>query len=201
MSLNIKKVIDNMIMRGEAKPMIIVTPTFYYPDGFLPDPSGVSYSQFAQELRCSLIPAVESTYATFANGDVSEENLVATREHRGLAGLSMGSMHTINSGLMTDLDLFSWYGSFSGAKTAAADISAAMHSEALEPYDIAYLFVANGTRDMSCEEHIATMTELEEIDSKLKNGENFSIVVFENAAHDFVNWQMALYRFLPIVFQ
>ena len=199
-----KPIIDHMIQEGEANPIIIVTPTFYYPDGFCSEPDGRqddSYSQFAAELRDALIPAVETQYATYAGGDVSEENLIATREHRGLGGLSMGSMHTINSGLMRNLDLFAWYASLSGAKTAAADISAAMHSEALASYDISYLFVSNGTVDMSCEEHIGTMKELERIDDKLTNGENFSIVVFEEADHDWNNWQMALYRMLPKMFR
>ena len=111
------------------------------------------------------------------------------------------SPNPFNSGLMRNLDLFAWYASLSGAKIAAADISAAMHSEALASYDISYLFVSNGTVDMSCEEHIGTMKELERIDDKLTNGENFSIVVFEEADHDWNNWQMALYRMLPKMFR
>ena len=198
-----KEVIDNLIYKGVIEPLIVVTPTFYYPDGFCSEADGQkdsNYEQFANEIRTALIPAVEGKYSTYAGGDVSEANLIATREHRAWAGLSAGSMHTPNSALMRCLDLFAWYGSFSGGKTAAADISAAIHSEQFEQYPILYFFVANGTIDSSYEEHIKLMLELEAIDDKLTNGENFSINVFEDAGHNFKNWEMALYRLLPLIF-
>ena len=200
-----KEVIDNLIYQNVIEPLIIVTPTFYYPDGFCSEADGqqdYSFEQFANELRHALLPAVETKYSTYAGGDVSDANLVATRDHRSLAGLSMGSKHTLESGLMTNLDLFAWYGSFSGVFTPeAADISAALHSEAFAQYPIHYLFVANGTIDYSYEGHIKTMLELEALDSTLEDGVNFSIHVFEGGGHNFKNWEMALYRFLPHIFQ
>jgi enterochelin esterase-like enzyme len=50
-----------------------------------------------------LIPAIESRYSVQAD-----------REHRALAGLSMGGGQTLNFGL-THLDRFAWLGAFSAA--------------------------------------------------------------------------------------
>ena len=202
--VNNQNVIDNLIFYGDIEHLIIVTPTFYYPDGFCGEADEEldwDYDQFAYEMRNDLIPAVETEYPSFACGDVSEENLIQTRTHRAMAGLSMGSMHTLNVGMMRCLDLFSWFGSFSGAKTDAGDISAAIHSEAFEAYAIDYLLVTNGKYDMSYEEHMNTATELEANDTKINAGENFSIVDIKNGNHSWPSWELALYDFLQIVFK
>ena len=69
---------------------------------------------FRYELRRDLIPAVESAFSTWTEGDVSEENLVKTRSHRAFAGLSLGSMTTYRAAFYNNFALFSWYGPFSG---------------------------------------------------------------------------------------
>lgn len=199
-----KDVIDNLIRYGDIAPLIVVTPTFYYPDGFCGEPDEKpdwDYEQFAWEMRNALIPEVETRYSTYASGNVEEDNLVATRTHRGMAGLSMGSMHTLNVGLARCLDLFSWFGSFSGAKTEAAVLSDAIHSGELEAYEIDYLFVTNGKFDMSYEEHMNTARELEAMDEKLTDGVNFRIVDIKNGSHDWPSWELALYDFLQVAFQ
>ena len=50
-----------------------------------------------------MIPAIESRYSAYAN-----------REHRALAGLSMGGGQSLNFGL-AHLDTFAWIGGFSSA--------------------------------------------------------------------------------------
>jgi enterochelin esterase-like enzyme len=62
-----------------------------------------AYAAFERELLADLIPFVESTYAVLAD-----------REHRALAGLSMGGGQSLNFGL-GNLDTFAWVGGFSSA--------------------------------------------------------------------------------------
>ena len=114
-------VLDNMIKNGICDPFIVVTPTFYPPEGDYNNAEGaedLTYV-FADELRNNVIPTVESQYLTYANKDMSEESLVSTRDHRAFAGFSMGSMTSIHSAMMKNLDLFGWIGSYSGAKKLA----------------------------------------------------------------------------------
>jgi len=62
-----------------------------------------AYAAFERELLSDLIPFIESKYAVQAD-----------REHRALAGLSMGGGQSLNFGL-GHLDTFAWVGGFSSA--------------------------------------------------------------------------------------
>jgi enterochelin esterase-like enzyme len=102
-------VLDNLIAEGKAAKMIIVMPN----GRALPDdraegnpftPEKVEgFARFERDLLDSLIPAIEAHYSVHAD-----------REHRALAGLSMGGGQTLNFGF-GNLDRFAWIGAFSSA--------------------------------------------------------------------------------------
>lgn len=111
-------ILDNMIAAGECGPMIVVMAYGYArPAGHEPpDLSGrpfgspewrraiqVMTETFEKEMTEVLIPFVDSTFRT-----------IADRDHRAMAGLSMGGMQTFHVTL-NNLDLFSYIGGFSGA--------------------------------------------------------------------------------------
>jgi enterochelin esterase-like enzyme len=62
-----------------------------------------AYAAFERELVGDLVPFIESRYSVQAD-----------REHRALAGLSMGGGQSLNFGL-ANLDTFAWVGGFSSA--------------------------------------------------------------------------------------
>ena len=62
-----------------------------------------AYAAFERELLSDLIPFIESKYS-----------VTADREHRALAGLSMGGGQSLNFGL-ANLETFAWVGGFSSA--------------------------------------------------------------------------------------
>jgi enterochelin esterase-like enzyme len=62
-----------------------------------------AYAAFERELVGDLVPFIESRYSVQAD-----------REHRALAGLSMGGGQSLNFGL-NNLDTFAWVGGFSSA--------------------------------------------------------------------------------------
>ena len=62
-----------------------------------------AFATFEQDLLKDLIPSIESRYSVQAD-----------REHRALAGLSMGGGQSLNFGL-AHLDTFAWVGGFSSA--------------------------------------------------------------------------------------
>src|SRR5512142_1381473 len=62
-----------------------------------------AFAAFEQDLLNDVIPAIEPRYSVQAD-----------REHRPLAGLSMGGGQSLNFGL-THLDVFAWVGAFSAA--------------------------------------------------------------------------------------
>lgn len=106
-------ILDNLIARGKARPMLIVMPLGYGAPEFV-RPSAVAgsvfrdeklrqrnYEKFRDALLEEVIPAVEGAYR------VSKE-----RNARAIAGLSMGGTETLLVGLNA-LDRFAWIGAFS----------------------------------------------------------------------------------------
>ena len=102
-------VLDNLIADGKAVPMIVVLPNGRAlpddrpgPNIFAPE-QVAGFANFERDLLEFLIPAIQAKYATFTD-----------REHRALAGLSMGGGQTLNFGF-AHLDTFAWLGAFSAA--------------------------------------------------------------------------------------
>jgi enterochelin esterase-like enzyme len=104
-------ILDNLIAGEKSVPMIVVMPNGRaLPDDrspaadkvFTPE-NAAGFAKFERDLLDSLIPAIDAHYPT-----------IADREHRALAGLSMGGGQTLNFGL-GHLDTFAWLGAFSPA--------------------------------------------------------------------------------------
>ncbi len=104
-------IIDNLIAEGKAKPMLIVMER-----GYATDPSrrrtqvqpgnfraAMANNDFPNVLIKDIIPMIDKTFRT-----------IADRDHRAMAGLSMGGFQTFQT-TMTNLDKFSYVGGFSGA--------------------------------------------------------------------------------------
>ena len=111
-------ILDNLIAEGRAKPMIVVMAYGYARRAGQPAPdlTGRPFgspealramqemtSAFEADVTEALIPFIDSTFRT-----------IADRDHRAMAGLSMGGMQTFHVTL-NHLDLFSHIGGFSGA--------------------------------------------------------------------------------------
>ena len=115
---NANFIADNLIAAKSAKPMIMVMAygyarrAGYTPPDISGKPMGSPEfmkmvqdmaSTFEDDVTQVLIPFVDSTFRTLAD-----------RDHRAMAGLSMGGMQTFQITL-NHLDLFSYIGGFSGA--------------------------------------------------------------------------------------
>jgi len=114
-------ILDNLIAAGSTQPMIVVMAYGYARRAGQPIPDLTGKppgsperakamldmaSAFEADVTEALIPFVDSTFRTTAD-----------RDHRAMAGLSMGGMQTFHVTLR-HLDLFSYIGGFSGAGAA-----------------------------------------------------------------------------------
>ncbi|HEV2971258.1 MAG TPA: alpha/beta hydrolase-fold protein [Pirellulales bacterium] len=98
-------ILDNLYAEKKLLPMMVVMP-----NGFAQKPGtsaaaperGSRTAAFEDDLLKDIIPFVESHYSVRAD-----------REHRALAGLSMGAGQSLRIGLK-HLDEFAWIGAFSG---------------------------------------------------------------------------------------
>ncbi|GAA5142557.1 hypothetical protein GCM10023213_28760 [Prosthecobacter algae] len=99
--------LDNLIADQKAVPMIIVMPNGRAQKNDQPTGDvfqhAAAFAVFERDLLHDVIPAIESRYSTFQD-----------REHRAIAGLSMGGGQALNFGL-GNLETFAWVGGFSSA--------------------------------------------------------------------------------------
>ena len=105
-------ILDNLISSGKALPMIVVmdrgyatriaTPAVKFGAGSSAMDAKTAFSAFEDVIVRDLIPAVDASYRT-----------IPDRQHRAMAGLSMGGMQTLFM-MPHHLDLFAYFGSFSG---------------------------------------------------------------------------------------
>lgn len=99
--------LDNLIADGKAVPMIIVMPNGRAQKNDRPGgnvfESAPAFAVFERDLLDDVIPAIESRYSVQKN-----------RDHRAIAGLSMGGGQSLNFGL-GHLETFAWVGGFSSA--------------------------------------------------------------------------------------
>jgi enterochelin esterase family protein len=111
-------ILDNLIAAGSCKPMIVVMAYGYARRAGQPAPNlaGRPFGSpeamkamqemtaaFEADVTEALVPFVDKTFRT-----------IPDRDHRAMAGLSMGGMQTFHVTL-NHLDLFSYIGGFSGA--------------------------------------------------------------------------------------
>ncbi|MGH2563223.1 MAG: alpha/beta hydrolase [Ginsengibacter sp.] len=102
-------ILDNLYAEKRVEPMIVVLPNGRamkddHPGGNIFDSAKVkAFATFEKDLLDNLIPYIESHYPAYAD-----------REHRAIAGLSMGGGQSLNFGL-GNLDKFAWIGAFSAA--------------------------------------------------------------------------------------
>jgi enterochelin esterase family protein len=103
-------ILDNLLARGQAKPMIIVMPLGYGTMDYVrggwtgnrrSEMRQISFDKFRENLLQEVIPQVEKAYRVSTD-----------RKNRAIAGLSMGGAESLYVGLNA-LDHFAWIGAFS----------------------------------------------------------------------------------------
>ena len=145
----------------------------------------MNFSEFENILLKDIIPTIDRNYRT-----------IADREHRGMAGLSMGGMQTRGIG-MAHLDTFSHIGIFSGGtlgELTAANSPLAKAEEFNRLVKVA--FISYG------EAEGGSKTLKDYCDSLATAGiKNVHSYVSPRTAHEFLTWRRSLREFAPLLFQ
>jgi len=191
-------VIDNLIADKKVVPMIVVLPNGnastntanagrggrggFGGDG---DPAALAGDgwgkNFESDLIKDIIPFIESHYSVQAD-----------REHRALAGLSMGGGQSLDFGL-GNLDIFANVGGFSSApNTRAPEVLVPDPAQAREKLKV--LWLSCGNKDGLMTFSLRTHTYL-----KAKNVPHIWHV--DDNAHDFNHWKSSLYWFTQQIFK
>ncbi len=196
-SAKAKQIMDNLIAQGDIEPFIVVTP-----NGralALSDlVSNERYLKFGLELRNDLIPYIDSHYSTYADYDENGYDLTAAREHRAMAGLSVGAMQTINIGMCECLDIMSWFGAFS-AISASYDSAKIAKIVGESGYKVDFFYNICGTDDGAYWFAADAAKNLPKTSDLFVDGENF-LWQEKPGGHDFSIWNIGFYNFAQIVF-
>jgi enterochelin esterase family protein len=203
-------ILDNLIAGGSCKPMILVMANGYArrTGQPIPDLTGKPFGSpeamramqemaaaFEDDMTQALIPFIDSNFRT-----------IPDRDHRAMAGLSMGGMQTFQV-TFDHLDLFSYIGGFSGAagplvlSNEKLDAKTAFHGALADPDAFArrvhLLWVGVGT-----EEPTMMKTGLERLNTSLTEAK-IQHVFYESpgTAHEWQTWRRDLNNFAPRLFQ
>ncbi len=202
-------ILDNLIAEGECKPMLIVMAYGYARRaGYTPpDLAGKPFgspemrkamqemmSAFEDDLTQVLVPFIDAKFRTLPD-----------RDHRAMAGLSMGGMQTFQI-TFNHLDMFSYIGGFSGAGGAFLfgekfDPKTAYNGALADPAAFAkrvhLLWVGVGT-----EEPERMRAGLLEFHKSLEEA-GIKHVFYESpgTAHEWQTWRRDLKDFAPRLFQ
>jgi len=141
-----------------------------------------AYADFGKELLGDLIPFIESHYSV--QGD---------REHRALAGLSMGGGQSLNFGL-ANLNTFAWVGGFSSAPNTAQPAQLVADGAAARK-QLKLLWVGCGDKD--------SLFNISEGMHKYLDEQKVPHVwqIDPGGVHDFVVWKNNLYHFSTRLFR
>lgn len=190
-------ILDNLIAAKKAKPMIVVMPaghtgafSFGRGDGFRN-----AMDEFVKDFNQEVMPHVEKNYRVHAD-----------REHRAVAGLSMGGAQTLSIAV-PQLDKFAHVGVYSsgvfgiagGPNNAPADRSFFENNKvALENAELKkglkHLWFATGKDDFLVQTTRATVEAFKE--------KKFDVTYHETeGAHTWIVWREYLRDFAPLLFQ
>ena len=202
-------ILDNLIAAGQAKPMIIVMAYGYakFPQAVAPDLSKlragspaaffaamrVYTAAFGDDLTKVVVPLVDKAYRT-----------IPDRDHRAMAGLSMGGFQTFDVTL-THLDMFSYIGGFSGAAFVLGntrfDPKAAYHGVFADPAAFAkrvhLLWLGVGTNEMAMI-HRGLMAFQQDLEQA-----RIEHIFYQSpgTAHEWLTWRRDLNDFAPRLFR
>lgn len=192
----IKAIMDHLIQNKEIEPFIVVVPNGRSSINYADTTSDYhSFYLFGKELRNDLIPYIDANYSTYAGYDLS-----LSRNHRAMAGLSMGGMQTTNIGLCECLDIISYFGAFSAAPTTYPASQIALELDKFEDYSINYYYGLCGTQDL-----IALESSSKAVDNITTLSDKFTDKNFTwqttSGGHDFNIWYLGYYNFAKLVFK
>lgn len=177
-------ILDNLIADKHALPMLVVMPNGRAQKNDRPEgnvfQSAPAFGVFEKDLLDDVIPAIESRYSVQAD-----------REHRALAGLSMGGGQSLNFGL-AHLDSFAWIGGFSSAPNTKSPPEL-IPDPAKAREQLKLLWLSCGNKDNLI--NISQRTH-----RYLKEKEIPHVWNVDSNSHDPTHWRNSLYHFAQLIF-
>ena len=178
-------ILDNLLADGKVVPMIVVMPNGRAQKNDRAEgniyAAAPAFAAFERDLLDDVIPAIEARYSVLAD-----------REHRALAGLSMGGGQSLNFGL-AHLDTFAWVGGFSSAPNTR-EPEQLLPDPSAASRELKLLWLSCGNKD-------GLIAISQGVHAYLKAKGVPHIWHVDSHAHDSQEWRGALYYFAQQLFR
>lgn len=186
-------ILDNLIAEGKAVPMIIVMDNGYAYKPQTGEKPGRPASVFEEVMINENIPMTDAKFRT-----------IADREHRAIAGLSMGANQTMRI-IMNNLDKFASYGGFSGTSNypSTAEIDPAtfldgkFNDGAAINKQIKVFWLGLGTKEPNPFPGSVGAFR------KMMDKQGIKYVYYESpgTAHEWLTWRRSLHQYVQLLFK
>ncbi|NLU95347.1 alpha/beta hydrolase-fold protein [Chitinophaga sp. Ak27] len=180
-------ILDNLYAEGKIEPMIVVMPNGRAmkddraTGNIMAADKVQAFATFEKDLLSDLIPYVQKKYPVYTDKD-----------HRAIAGLSMGGGQSLNFGL-GNLDKFAWIGGFSSAPNTKTP-EQLVPDPAAAKQQIKLLWISCGASD-------GLITFSKRTHEYLQKNNVPHIYYIEPGVHDFKVWKNGLYMFSQLIFK
>jgi enterochelin esterase-like enzyme len=183
-------ILDNLYSDPQSKivPMIVVMPYGYAKKPTDPMPKdmqerGKLSRAFDQDFLKDLIPFIDSKYPTLAD-----------RNHRAIAGLSMGGSQSLRIGL-ANLDLFGTIGCFSSylREPLPENLKPVLDAPATRNTRLTHFYLSTGDKDKSFE----GIKGFHDLLEKKSIKHQWSV---KSGTHEWKVWRESLYELAPLLF-
>jgi enterochelin esterase-like enzyme len=180
-------ILDNLYVENKLQPMIVVMPNGRAlkndraTGNIMASDKVQAFATFEKDLLNDLIPYIEKNFPVLKD-----------REHRAIAGLSMGGGQSLNFGL-GNLDKFAWVGGFSSApNTKKPEELVPNPEEAKQKLKLLWI---------SCGDNDGLITFSKRTHDYLYEKGVPHIYYIEPGVHDFKVWKNGLYMFSQFLFK
>ena len=193
------QILDNLIARGEAKPMIVVFTNGNISQEAAPLENSMNYTRPTMQLPQTMEGTFETAFPEIVKFIDGRYRTIAKKQSRAICGLSMGGFHTLYNTLNYP-DLFNYSGMFS----AAIGVSDTSISPIYQDFDAklaayfakkpALLWIGCGNTDFLIQANRDFMKKLDD------NGYKYTYLETDGG-HIWKNWRIYLSEFVPLLFK
>lgn len=188
-------ILDNLIASKKAVPMIVVMDNgyAYKKEESIENKAAQPVSVFDEVMMNEIIPMIDSKFRT-----------ISDREHRAIAGLSMGANQTMRIA-MNHLDKFAYYGGFSGTSNypSADEIDPAVFLDGkfndakTVNKQLKVLWIGLGTKEPNPFPGSVGAFK------KMLDKQGIRYVFYESpgTAHEWLTWRRSLYQYAGLLFK
>jgi enterochelin esterase family protein len=193
------QILDNLIARGEAKPMIVVFTNGNISQEAAPLENSTGYTRPTMSLPQTMEGTFETAFPEIVKFIDSRYRTLAKKQSRAICGLSMGGFHTLNISLNYP-DLFNYSGMFSAAIGVTDPSISPMYQDfdqklatyfAKKP---ALLWIGIGRTDFLIQSNNEFRAKLDAAGYPYKYMET-------DGGHIWRNWRIYLSEFVPLLFK